>query len=691
MKRLVVCGAAASLLFIFGSQVSWSAEPPPVPAPAAPAPPTLMSFLGIQQCIDKCKEHVVVHKEKKAEKLALKGGHCCLKQLFGHLCPCACAKCKELKKPPVKPLADPANLASENPAIRAAAEIKAEEDLAPQKIKALRYLSTIGCACYPQVKPAIMAALDDCTEEVRVEAALALLRSAGSPCTACNSSTCCDPEVRAKLKEKAFDTDDQGCWKEPSASVRSAAAAALNACELVAPPEPEAPPEEPKELPTPEVPKPEVAPEASAAAPEAVPPTTGQFAEMNLSDEVPAIAAAYAGGDRPSPRSLADHSAQKDEALVPVPEEGVTEAPPAEEAAPGEEAAAPEPTDLAGTFGASAGPESAAPHMIGDFFGAGGARFTGLRVNNVSVGTAGGDRRFKIVESNSPLPTDRVFFNYHFFANPLVNIEEEPVDLNRFTFGLEKTFFGDANSVELRVPFASGYNSDQSQQEGASLSGTEFGDLALAVKRALIRGECLTISAGLGIVFPTGSDWRLFDDAGELQVVEENEAVHLQPFLGAAWQPNDRLFALFFTQADFDASGNTVLMGNPFATSQQPIEEVGVLQDQALLFIDVNVGYWVYRNPCARWLTGIAPVAELHYSTTVQDPDVVVGPAGQIGMDPQFGVGFGRRDMLNLTGGLHVQLGSLSTLTVAGVVPLKDGSGDRDYDGEFAVQLNRRF
>jgi len=42
------------------------------------------------------------------------------------------------RKPPVKRIADPANLESDNPAIKAAAEIKKEEDLAKQKIKAKR-------------------------------------------------------------------------------------------------------------------------------------------------------------------------------------------------------------------------------------------------------------------------------------------------------------------------------------------------------------------------------------------------------------------------------------------------------------------------------------------------------------------------------------------------------------------------
>ena len=46
-------------------------------------------------------------------------------------------------------IADPANLQSDNPAIKAAAKAKAEQDLAPQKIKAIKYLATVGCAAFP--------------------------------------------------------------------------------------------------------------------------------------------------------------------------------------------------------------------------------------------------------------------------------------------------------------------------------------------------------------------------------------------------------------------------------------------------------------------------------------------------------------------------------------------------------------
>lgn len=97
------------------------------------------------------------------------------------------------KLPPLKKIADPANLASKNPAIKKAAEIKAEEDLAKQKIKAIKYLAEIGCGgCYPGVAEALAASLDDCTEAVRYEAVKAILAT-----SACGQDKCDKKCVRA--------------------------------------------------------------------------------------------------------------------------------------------------------------------------------------------------------------------------------------------------------------------------------------------------------------------------------------------------------------------------------------------------------------------------------------------------------------------------------------------------------------
>jgi hypothetical protein len=135
-------------------------------------------------------------------------------------------------KPAVLPITDPANADSSNPAVSAAAEIKAEEDAAPQKIKGLRYLATIGCGgCYPDVEQALLAGLDDCTEEVRYEAAAALRSTAGNPCQFCRDDKCCSPAVRKRLQDIAFGVkEDTGCYKESSARVRRMARLALAGC-----------------------------------------------------------------------------------------------------------------------------------------------------------------------------------------------------------------------------------------------------------------------------------------------------------------------------------------------------------------------------------------------------------------------------------------------------------------------------
>lgn len=123
--------------------------------------------------------------------------------------------------------------------------IKQEEDAAPQKIAALRYLATIGCAgCYPGVEEAFIASMEDCTEEVRFEAILAIRHTTTCPCECCGKSSCCSEKIQKKLRELAFDTDDSGRPKESSERVRRQARLALAQC---GPPVSEAKPvEEPK-------------------------------------------------------------------------------------------------------------------------------------------------------------------------------------------------------------------------------------------------------------------------------------------------------------------------------------------------------------------------------------------------------------------------------------------------------------
>jgi len=189
---------------------------PPSPNQCCPHP-TIWQFLGLKGLCD-----------------AIKGLLGRLRSRLGMLFPGLEAK------PPLLEITDPANLASDNPAIKTAAGVKGEEDAAEQKIKALRYLATIGCGgCYPDVQDAMLAALDDCTEEVRYEAVKALRETTGKPCAKCKTIACCSEKVRKRLQEVATAKDDKGCYKESSSRVRRLARLAMAGCG--GPPLPETP------------------------------------------------------------------------------------------------------------------------------------------------------------------------------------------------------------------------------------------------------------------------------------------------------------------------------------------------------------------------------------------------------------------------------------------------------------------
>jgi hypothetical protein len=131
-------------------------------------------------------------------------------------------------------LNDPANLESENPAIKRAAEIKQAEDDKPQKIKAIKYLTSIGCGCYDKdgsVTDALVAAAEDCTEDVRLVLMEEVRDAArGKSCSNCGEVCCCNDKLIQKLAEVAYERDEFGCYLEPSMRVRQAAAQALAAC-----------------------------------------------------------------------------------------------------------------------------------------------------------------------------------------------------------------------------------------------------------------------------------------------------------------------------------------------------------------------------------------------------------------------------------------------------------------------------
>ena len=227
----------------------------------------------------------------------------------------------------------------------------------------------------------------------------------------------------------------------------------------------------------------------------------------------------------------------------------------------------PPPSDLLASqsaLGITLGGYSAAPNMIGDHFGGllllQTPGFSGFAGATATVALAGGDRRFKISENVSPIPRDRLFFNYNHFENALTDISGVTRSLDRFTLGLEKTFFDGEASIETRLPLLCGLNSRQTEF-GPDNGGDELGNLAMAAKMVLYSTKHGLISGGLAMTFPTGDDFVSIPSFGGPAVRVENQAVHLGPFLGYLVQPNECWFAQGFVQADFDLSGNNVYTG----------------------------------------------------------------------------------------------------------------------------------
>lgn len=148
-------------------------------------------------------------------------------------------------RPPLKLLADPANLSEDAPpSVQAAAKIKQEQDAGAQKAKAAAFLATVGCGCYEGVAEALAENLRDCNEEVRFATAKALRDLGVRSCSCCGGNGCCTAEVQKELMRLAWEFDDNGCYVEKSQRVRRLARLALETCCQTVPGADESIPEE---------------------------------------------------------------------------------------------------------------------------------------------------------------------------------------------------------------------------------------------------------------------------------------------------------------------------------------------------------------------------------------------------------------------------------------------------------------
>ncbi len=325
------------------------------------------------------------------------------------------------------------------------------------------------------------------------------------------------------------------------------------------------------------------------------------------------------------------------------------------------------------------------PNMFGDSFGIG----SNIRIPAWSpvwygcrryylladLPPLGGARRVKVAENNKAMPMDRAFFGYSHFHNTLRSIVPPagPFSTDRYTIGLEKTFCGGLCSAEVRMPFVSDFFYEE---PGMWVSNGHVGNLAVGLKRLLYLSRTTAVAAGLYVDTPTGSD--LTGQYGNIQVALRNDAVHVLPYIGFLRSPDDVLFLQGFLQLDIAANSNRVELNQA---------DIGKYTEQNLLYVDLCLGRWLYRDPSAYRFRGVAAVLEYHFTSTLQDADVV----GATLFDNWIELRNinNRMDVSNVTAGFHAAIGR-TTFRVAGVFPVEDVS-DRLFDAEIQFSVNRYF
>jgi hypothetical protein len=249
----------------------------------------------------------------------------------------------------------------------------------------------------------------------------------------------------------------------------------------------------------------------------------------------------------------------------------------------------------------------------------------------------------QITDNDNPRPTDRAYFGYSFYDDigASLNPGVGGGDLQRQIAGFEKTFLNGDASFGMRLPFV--------QQYGPGLYGNQVvGDLTLLWKYALVNNRQTgdVLSGGFVLTTPTGGDPGLV-------LVDGSSIPHswlFQPWVG---------FIRTFDRAYLMGISNMIVPSNS--------------RDVTLWGNSLGAGYWLYRDPGQRILTGIIPSAEVHVRTPLDHRN----RRGLVYM----------QDQVNLTTGLHFRF-TRATLSGAVCVPL---AGPRPWAIEAMGYVNYYF
>ena len=298
--------------------------------------------------------------------------------------------------------------------------------------------------------------------------------------------------------------------------------------------------------------------------------------------------------------------------------------------------------------------------------------------------------RLYIGDNNSAQTDNRLIFRTNFFKNALGNsltngsgtTYDQTANIDEYLFGFEKTL--DENeqwSFEMRMPLYG--SNDEVFADGFATQNLSVGNLAMILKRQMFEDETRVLSAGLGLSVPTGDDNSFI--VGEEIFTVRNDATYVAPFIAGLWTPNDKWFYHSFLTVDVPASSNTIEYRDLMPCGC-PGGVIGQQTNQTLLNFDVAAGYWLFRCRNQSLITAMSSMVELHYTTPLNDADVV--SANTAYNYVEFGsTGGNTFDSVNMTAGFDFNILNRLNLRVATVVPLNDGF-DRFFDSEWQTSIN---
>ena len=218
---------------------------------------------------------------------------------------------------------------------------------------------------------------------------------------------------------------------------------------------------------------------------------------------------------------------------------------------------------------------------------------------------------------------------------------------------------------------------------------------------------------------PAGFFFTIFNGRRTRTFHIENDTWTLSPFLALSMKPTARTVVNGFVPLDVPLGSDSVAYSQVYESTYYPgfgpvpfllqvypqgsqVQEnfQGTVRDQVLMQLDLAVGYWLYQNPEARWLKGLAPTLELHLMQTLDKGQVLqlpvstlyqATPAGVVPEPaPTVGNAAASTTLTDVTFGLTGQIGKAASFGVAGSVPLGTGH-DRTASSELHLQFNFQF